>query len=284
MSETVDLTLFAVLTLVLLAFLTRSDRAKEALQLVVSAPGFLVPAAMVAMLVTFLAHQDISANTNENPWGSPLGPPGFINWILLGITAFAIAGQIGLLEASARGLRPGSDAFIGGIRQHVGTILVGKLLLSLMTYVLLLMFAPQGLGNVIYIAPSILLAPLIGMASKHPGRPVRSLKETLSFAQENMSSVARLVTGQALFLFGLFYIHEQVLDGHHSITLLGHSNSVLSYNPFPYALMQETPFYTISMVALSAFASTVFVTAHWLGMHKGYLHAGGEEQAEVERH
>lgn len=270
MPQFIDLFIFTTLTLLLLVFLSRSGQAREAVRLMVSAPAFLVPSAMIAIFVILLAQQGASANTHENPWGSPFGLPQPINWILLTMTALAIAGQIGLLEASANNLRPGSEAFLGGIRRHAGALLAAKLLASLMAYLLMAMFAPHDLGTVIYITPSILLAPVIGMASRYPGRPFRALRATLSYAQENMSGVARLVTSQALFLFGLFYIHEQVIDGDYSLSLLGHSNSVLSYNAFPYALMQKLPFCTLSMVALSAFASSVFITAHWLGVRNGY--------------
>jgi hypothetical protein len=159
-------------------------------------------------------------------------------------------------------------------------MLAGKILLSLLIYLLMSMFQPSGFGNVVYIAPSILLAPLIGIASLHPGRPHKVLAATFSYIQENMAPVARFVTAQALFVFGLYYIHDQLAGPGsaqyypawvNSLDLLGHGNSTLSYNPYPYAILTTEPPMRILMVVLSAFASTVFISAHWLGVQKGYF-------------
>lgn len=282
--------LLAVFGLLLLVLVTRSARTKEALKLVSSAPAFLVPAAMVACTVAFsfwlLPEQSDRQQLSENPWGDQLGHTTPSGWILLIVTALCVAGQIGLLEASAAGRRPNSDAFLKGLKRHAFNMLAGKILISLLTYLIISWFAPVSIGLVVYMVPSILLAPLLGITSQHPGKPHKALPATFHYIQENMAPVARFVTAQTLFLFGLFFFHAQLasygpLGWNQSMAMLGQSNSALSYNPYPYAVLPSIPALRVLMVILSAFASTVFISAHWLGVHKGYL--SSSEQAADRR-
>lgn len=259
----------------LLAYLTRRGRMFEALRLTFSQPAFLVPAAMVTAALVLLMQRGSAFDTlHENPFGAYLaqryGRALRINWVALLLVAAGLAGQIGLLRAHAAGRAVGSRAFADGVVDHVLTIALGKLAIAGLLY-WISMLQPQTLGWVLVLVPSVLLAPLLGTTARHPRDPAAAFAACLSISSRTVAGVGRVVTAQALFLFGVFRLYD--LCGHSlelMPSLLGFSSSALSYNHFPLLLLFHGGLLDYVAIGVTVLGSSVFVTAHFLGVTKGY--------------
>lgn len=260
----------------LLAYLTRRGRMLEALRLTFSQPAFLVPAAMVtAGLVVLLQRGSVFATLHENPFGAHLaqryGRSQGINWVALLIVATGIAGQIGLLRAHTAGRAVGSRAFVDGVADHVLTIGLGKLAIAGLLY-WISMLQPQSIGWVLVLVPSVLLGPLLGTTARHPRDPAAAFAACLSISSRTIGAVGRIVTAQALFVFGVFRLYD--LCGHSlelGPSLLGFSSSALSYNHFPLLLLFHGGVLDYVAIGVTVLGSSVFVTAHFLGATRGYV-------------
>ena len=257
----------------LLWFLTRMALPKAALARVLRTPALLVPAAMVAVGAAIAVACDVGVAFVELP------PLRFVDDLplagasLLGFSAIAmgIAGQIGLLEALDEGRIVGSEAFLAGVRRHFATVVLAKAVAAVASQALYLSFGvvpPPIL--VIWLIPMLFVAPIVGVATRHPKRPLRALVEGLRFASANIGRIGGPVLAHALFLLGLGIARVE-FDGlaltPHEVALTA---SPVGYNLFPHVLVADSPPAAVLASLASAFASTVFLCAHWLGVRHGY--------------
>lgn len=262
---------FALLTLGLLLITLGWRRGRSAVRVLTSAPAFLVPAALAVATALWLDAGRRSGGLIENPWHSRGGSGDGQVWLLVVVVAVAIAGQIGLLEARARGRKAHSDAFLRGITDHFLTVGLAQLVLCLGLYGVSEALHPRGWMNLAYMAPSLVLAPLPGIASRYPRQPTKALIETLRFSYGNLGDVARPVILQSVLLASLFYAYAQVTHDRFSLAMpLGPGNSVLSYNSFPFGGIKTWPVLSTFMAMVSGFASAAFLTWHWSGVRNGY--------------
>lgn len=256
-----------------LLFLTRRGHLLAALRLTLSQPAFLVPPAMVTAALVLLGMNWRFTSAHENPFGIvglQLGRGGVWCLLLLALVAAGLAGQIGLLQAQRAGHRPGSRWFLRGVVDHTLTLGLGKIAVAALLYWLsLLRF--DGIGRVLVLVPSVLFAPLLGTTARHPRDPARALAACISIASKDLAAVGRVVTAQALFVFGTFALYDHF--GHPwGLTpgLLAFSSSALSYNHFPLLLLFGGRLLDFVAIGLTVLASSVFVTAHFLGGSEGY--------------
>lgn len=238
---------------------------RDAWRATITTPALLVPAAMtlVACGVLLAAHR--GPTLHENPFGVAgarnLGMGQISNWAVFGIVTLALAGHIGVLQAWRAGRRPDGIAFFQGVREHTATVAIGKLALFAMVYAISTL-SPGSLLRVLYIVPSLLLAPLIAAAAEHPRRPVAALFAALRIAHSRFETVGNLVFGHVVFLVGTFYAGDRMWSGAASLDLLTFSSSSLSYNMFPFALV-FTPALSITLVVANAVASSVFIAGYF---------------------
>jgi hypothetical protein len=186
------------------------------------------------------------------------------------VVAAGLAGQIGLLEAHRAGQRPGSRRFMRGVADHTLTLGLGKIAIAAaLSWISRL--HPAGIGWVLVLVPSVLLAPLLGTSARHPRDPARAFAACLSIAGKDLAAVGRIVTAQGLFVFGVFELYDLLVHPWGlSPGLLGFSSSALSYNHFPLVLLFDARPLDWVAIGLTVLASSVFVTAHFLGGSEGY--------------
>jgi hypothetical protein len=266
-----DLARFAVVICPLLAagllwLICRKGRTRDAVRIIVSAPAYLVPAAMSLVLTALFVSSFRYRTVHENPFGS-----GHVaNWLLLASIGIVLAGHVGLLEARADGRPATSDAFLRGAKRHAATLVIGKIAIAGGVVLIARLLAPDPLLAILYIVPSLFLAPLVGISSTQPGRPLAAIRRCLVFAHENLWIVGRYVTAQVAFLAALVLLLGRLAGAAAPLQQIAISSSTLSYNQFPYAFFMGTPWAILVAVLFSTFASAVFVTAHWLGVTEGY--------------
>jgi hypothetical protein len=250
----------------LLWLICRTGRTRDAARVVVSAPAYLVPAAMSFVLTAIFVSAFRHRAVHENPFGG--GP--VVNWLLLMSIGVVLAGHVGLLEARASGRPPTSDAFLRGVKRHAATLVVGKVVIAAGVALIARLVAPDRVLAIVYIVPSLFLAPLVGISTGHPGRPLAALRRCLVFAHENLGIVGRYVTAQVAFLVALSLLLGRLSGADAQLQRIAVSSSTLSYNQFPYAFSTGSPWPILVAALFSTFASAVFVTAHWLGVTGGY--------------
>jgi hypothetical protein len=266
---------FGAACVALIWLATRGHLARRALREVLDHPGILVPAAMVSAAMIGL-HRGFGIGGHENPlavprsFDFPLFAEG--SWLVFGLVAAAIAGQIGLLEAVARGGRPDAEALVAGVRRHFATIAIAKVLVAVAARVVMGWTHPsEREGALIFLlVPSLLLAPVLGIASRHPGRPIRALVETLRLSSRNVFAVGWPLIGQTAVLVGLVALVHSVPFLGTPVSLFGLNASAISFNHYPFAAEALRHWAGLVATAAAVFASAVFVTAHWLGAGCGY--------------
>jgi hypothetical protein len=265
---------FLGLLALLLFVTTRPKPVRQALRLAVSAPAFLVPAGFATFAVGLLSVFGHGLPLGENPFPVPVASA-LPAWGALAAVAVALAGQIGLLEAWRAGRRPDAVAFLAGVKRHLLTIGLAKVALAGTGFVLASIARPSGAGLVLYLLPSLLLAPALGSASQYPQRPLHALRAAVRHALRDTTTVGRIVLCQAAFLTGAWFLLVRCAHIGVPLELLS-DTSALSYNAFPFAVLPADGLAVTGAVLLSAFASAVFVTAHWLA-------ASDSIEAPVER-
>ena len=152
---------------------------------------------------------------------------------------------------------------------------------------------------VIYLAPSLLLAPLLGTAAQHPRHPIRAIKAAVDRTWD-MATTSRLLLFQALVLVAVWYLlvditagpsspllrheltHPVVTNplfphtwsvGHESrlplMTWLAAESSTVSFNVFPFMPVSGVSHSGMNILAgglcsaLVIFVSAVFMHSHF---------------------
>lgn len=260
-------------TAVLLWLLTRSVLCRTALGLVKRFPALLVPTAMAATAALLATSFHGAPALTEQPillvdlFGAAAWPA--VVWFVAVSAAFA--GQIGLLDAIDAGRPPDGDAFLRGIRSHTATMILARLGIA-GSLALIAWFLPtlRGPGLILCVVPSLLLVPAIGVASRHPGRPITALRETLSFSHTRLGAVGGPLMGQMLLLIGVAY-SRSLFDSHHAdfhdVALY---SSGLGLNVFPHAIVADSPLAAIVATLGCMAGSMLFATAQWIGVRHGY--------------
>jgi hypothetical protein len=267
---TVSLPFFLPLVAILVVFVACVPLLREAARLTLSAPAFLVPAAITGTATGILVDVAGSREVADNP----LGLVGYdfashpASWLAFALTALAIAGQIGLLEAQARGQRPDGAAFVAGLRTHGGTLLLGKLTLGACLWLVSQLIPPRGAVAIVYLLPNVWFAPLAGASSLHPRNPVGALRATIRTASRDFAAVGRLVLGLACAWITLCWL-QGPLGRDDSATLIAGASS-LSYGVFPPLWSFAAAPVDFLVLVLACLAGATSLTAHWLGVMRGY--------------
>lgn len=274
-SSAARLLIGAILAAGLLLWLGRLDSVRAALRLVLSRPAFLVPTAMTLVATAAIAYfTDESGYLHENPLAPAFGAPETFGlwpaWLVLAIAGLSIAGHIGLLEAHARGARTDGDAFRAGVRRHGATVLLGKLALCVAVAVIREGLGPRAWLIIVFALPSLLVAPLVGIASTLPNHPLRALLRSIEYAYANLSRVGRVVTAQIVVLITLVFCHDRIGGYWLPPESLATSSSTLNVGQFPLTSGVTTDWAFALLAITGAFSSAVFLTAHWLGVTQGY--------------
>ncbi len=260
----------------------------RATRLMVSAPAFLVPAAMASLGTVFLLllSNDSSHILSESPFGLTqalwqqldagvnLSRARLNFWLLL-LASLCLAGQVGLLQSHREGNKPGSAAFLSGIRRYGLTILGGKLLLVAgVTFICRMVNIDSPLSMIFLVVPGLLLAPLPGAAALHPHNPLHALRDTLQSSTSDVFGNGRLVTIQLLFLLAAWILFSHTYAGDIPKTnnvlppyILALGSSTLSYNHLPMSGMTEPVWRNIAPllgIVFTVVCSAIFMTSHYL--------------------
>ena len=259
--------------LALLWLLTRQALLRAALARVLHQPALLVPAAMSGALGLVFALLGMPEAIAEQPIATAAERLASLPTALIGFLAItvALAGQIGLLEALDAGLPVDGHAFARGVRRHAATALLARSVAAALAWALWCAVGPtRGPLLVVWLVPQLFVASSVGIASAYPGRPFGAVLAQARFALAKLGGIGAPVIAQALFLFGLGLARARfdALD----VPLSGHALgwSSLGYNLFPQLRVGESVPAAVVATLASALASTVFVTAHWLGVRHGY--------------
>src|SRR5690606_2433564 len=160
---------------------------------------------------------------------------------------------------------PGSDAFLAGVRRHLTTFVLGKAVLALGIFGMVELLPDlRGYGLVLYLLPSLFAAPLAGVASSCPRRPVAALLGTFEFVRQNTFAAGRLVTAQAGLMIGLVYVGGRWFGAGAPPELLAPQASTLGYGHFPFVHLAGHGWAMSVVTVTSVLAGAAFVTAHWL--------------------
>ncbi|HLU38430.1 MAG TPA: hypothetical protein VK081_03540 [Planctomycetota bacterium] len=172
---------------------------RRALVATVTTPALLVPAGMMLFGSWLLVEFSPGHRVHENPFGlanaKDLGLSRPINLAAFALATVVLAGHVGLLRAWNANRKPDGYAFFRGIVDHTLTIGLGKLALFGGAW-LLSCLRPDRVGNVVYIIPTLLLAPLVCAAAAHPRRPVTALCATLRTSYHRFDVVGGLASGK----------------------------------------------------------------------------------------
>lgn len=275
---------------------TRAPSTRAALRRVLAAPGVLVPP-FLATLVLWVAWSQTGALPGENPFAAPpwwsrlehlgLGPstssqiPTFLlRWAIVAIVAAALAGQIGLLEATVRGERPSGRAMVRGVRHHFAAVFVARGLLALAVFLLASNLpSAQGIELLpLLLIPGVLLAPVLGATTESPGKPLRAIYDGVALGFRHLFRHGNLALRELLAMVLLAWAVRQVhaspvgmsfradLDGtaHSAAFDLIHGGTVSYDLPFltPF-VWDETAWMDLPAMACGLFLQAVFVTAHF---------------------
>lgn len=257
----------------------------DALRLVTSQAAYFVPVAMTTTLVTVAAFA--LNRVPNNPWlTSDYGTGSQILFLLL-ISA-GVAGQIGLLEGHRDGVpRPGPDEFVRGVRDHLLTIAAGNAAVMLVASWLLPefgggLYGASPVAYVILCAPFFAIAPLAGAASRHPGRPVAALAESVAIALRRPWPTLRVFAVQACVVTvatGIVagsgrYFPWGAESGWNSFT----HGTPLGFHLYPLAELCRHSDLARFVTIGAGLTSPVFVTAYWMISNKARV---PEAQAET---
>ncbi len=273
----------------------------RSLRLTMSASAFLVPMAIAVFLAAVVAAiASPSVVPSENPFGihlmsdqgsggtpsdharsghEPLAQPRALargrwvgdhpqNMLILGLIAVCLAGHVGLLRAAYANRTPSSADFLQGIKDHTFTFILGKLLLCVGIVAISSMIGYRVTWTgILFVVPSLLLAPLVGTAALHPREPLQAIKAALSHSTGDVHGTGKLVTIQILMLVGAWIIYGAVQSHPNSmlqIPLLANGSSTLSFNTFPMMAMFRGGFGELLVIGFTVVSSTVFLGCHFL--------------------
>ena len=192
--------------------------------------------------------------------------------------AVCLAGHVGLLRAAYANRTPTSADFLQGIKDHTFTFIVGKLLLCLGVIAVSGMIGYRvSWAGILFVVPSLLLAPLVGTAALYPRKPVQAIKAAFSHSTSDVHGTGKLVTIQVLMLLGAWIIYgavqsyPMVPQAWHlksgsmlQIPLLANGSSTLSFNTFPMMPMFRGDIGEMAVIAFTVVSSTVFLGCHFL--------------------
>jgi hypothetical protein len=257
----------------LLWLLTRQALHRAALARVLRQPALLVPAAMSGALGLVFALLGMPEAIAEQPFATAAerlasAPAAWLGFLAITV---ALAGQIGLLEADDVGLPADGHAFASGVRRHTATALLARSVAAALGFALWCAVGPtRDPLLVVWLVPQLFVASSVGIASEYPSRPLAAALAQLRFALAKLGSIGAPVIAHALFLLGLGLARARfdALD----VPLAGHALgwSSLGYNLFPQLRVGDSVPAAVVATLASAVASTVFLTAHWLGVRHGY--------------
>lgn len=274
---------------------TRSPSLRAAQRRLLDAPGILVPLA-AATLLLFGVWSLWLDWPYENPfvgppwWTSQPLPhdhgfglarvPSFLaRWLFVLPVAAALAGQIGLLEATAAGEAPSGRRMLLGVRDHFVTMFVARALLAMAVFVIgSRPGTAYDLLLPLMLVPGVVLAPVIGAASRSPGSPLSALFHGVAGGFRHLFRHGTLALRELLAMVFLAWclrqLHAEPLDTGFgddlqelayvaSIDLL--HGGTLSFDhsfmaPFPWT---GSALLVLPAVACGLFLQAVFVTAHW---------------------
>lgn len=237
-------------------------------------PTLLVPTLIAGLLVCITCNVDGWGQwVSDNPFGLEKQSNGETNtWMLLAMSV-TLAGYVGLLTAYHHSGKANSGHFLAGIKDHTITFLLAKLAIAGWAS-----FVSAGLGvdepvfAVLYLAPSLLLAPLLGTAALHPRQPLRALGAALD-RRWDLPHTSRLVLFQAIALIILWELFSFFnLSGTRfsdSVILLAQDTSALSFNAFPMMPLSGVSMSSLDILegtlctALAMILSTAFMHAHF---------------------
>ena len=274
---------------------TRSPSMRAAHRRLLDAPGILVPLSAATLLI-FGVWSLWLAWPYENPfigppwWASQPPPhdqdfglarvPSFLaRWLIVLPVAAALAGQIGLLEAAADGEAPSGRGMLRGVRDHFVTMFVARALLAMAVFVIgSRPGATYDLLLPLLLVPGVLLAPVLGAASRSPGKPLLALYHGIAGGFRHLFRHGNLALRELLAMVFLAWclrqLHAEPFDTgfgddlqeltHVAAIDLLHGGT-LSFDhtfmaPFPWA---GTALLDLPAVACGLFLQAVFVTAHW---------------------
>lgn len=261
--------------------LAQGNGIRRALSATLSSAAFLVPAAMTVTALSLIAH--LSGRTpSENPFDVRLrGPTPLGTWLAFLIGSVTLAGHVGLLRAWRTGQRIDGYAFYRGVRDHTATMALGRLGLFTATYAIA-QLGPRSLLNVLYIVPSLLVAPLLAAAANHPRQPLAALLATLRTTLLRFDTVGNLVFAQVVFLVGSLFCLERMAGmpiGDWST--LAHGGGSLSYNLIPFGqLGARQPWFAALGVLLQMVASSVFLAGYFLRLEERPEQDAGEAKPQ----
>ncbi|MHC4851802.1 MAG: hypothetical protein ACYTGW_12755 [Planctomycetota bacterium] len=263
----------------------------RSLRLTMSAPAFLVPMA-IALLIAMVVAATTSTTVvpSENPFGIDMawrfdnmtfGKWAGRHWenlLILGLIAVCLAGHVGLLRAAYANRAPTSADFLQGIKDHTFTFILGKLLLCLGVIAVSGMIGYRvSWAGILFVVPSLLLAPLLGTAALYPRQPIQAIKAALSHSTSDVHGTGKLVTIQILMLLGAWIIYGAVRSYPYvphawqlksgsmlQIPLLANGSSTLSFNTFPMIPMFRGDPGEIAVIGFTVVCSTVFLGCHFL--------------------
>jgi hypothetical protein len=275
---------------------TRAPSTRNAFRRVLDAPGVLVPLFVATLLLWVVWHQ-LGALPTENPivrppwwaWledsaGDSLGlvpiPNFLVRWSIVAVVAAALAGQLGLLEATARGERPTGSAMLRGVRSHFAAMIVARSLLAFAVF-FIASSLPDTSGVMLVpllLIPGALIAPVLGATTTSPGRPFRAVHDGLTAGFRHLFRHGSLALRELLAMVLLAWTLRQVHATPHGISFstdlegtahnatfdLIHGGTV-SYDfafltPF---VWDEAAWLDLPALACGLFLQAVFVTAHF---------------------
>ncbi len=237
-------------------------------------PTLLVPTLIAGLLACITCNVDGWGSwVSDNPFGLEKRDNAETNtWMLL-VMSVTLAGYVGLLTAYHHSGKANSGHFLAGIKDHTITFLLAKLAIAAWAS-----FVSAGLGvdepvfAVLYLAPSLLLAPLLGTAALHPRQPLRAIGAAFD-RRWDLPNTSRLILFQAIALILLWQLFSLfTLSGTpypDSVSVLAQDSSVLSFNAFPMMALAGISMSSLDILegtlctALAMILSTAFMHAHF---------------------
>jgi hypothetical protein len=229
---------------------------------VLSTPALLVPAALAGVLAFWL---EMASSRNfrptqftDNSW--------HVSLIVLVTMSVLVAGFIGLLQPLRAGTKPDGRHFVAGMKDHTVTIFLGQMMsLLFLGFVTTNLFTEGAerttFSTIFLLAPSLVLAPLLGTTALHPRRPLRAFRAVFERVTWDLHETARLLCGQILISV-LTWIAFQGREGMQHLHVLARETSVLSFNSFPLtpsSLGNQIQAVDVLHIALTMITSTVFI-------------------------
>jgi hypothetical protein len=188
---------------------------------------------------------------------------------------------VGLLQVWRANRKLDGYAFFAGMRDHGATMALGKAVLFGGAY-LISMLNPGRLACVLYIVPTLLLAPLFAAAAAHPRQPITALLAALRTSYQRFDVVGTLVFGQVMFLVGSLWFADRLVPGRFDWDLLAFSSGSLSYNVFPFALlMHDKMLWCVLLTVGNALAASAFIAGYFLRLTEDEAHDAGEPAPEA---